>query len=146
MTKTHRLGLGQRLLNMPFRWIGARGLGADFRYVLTVRGRVSGRQLSTPIDVMSREGRRYLVAGDRDANWVKNARAAGEVELMRGGRRERLAVREVAPVAAAPVLHQYVEQVPIMRRRFTARHTDADDAFVSEVADHPVFELVPPKR
>ncbi len=27
MTKSHRLGLGQRLLNIPFRWIGARGLG-----------------------------------------------------------------------------------------------------------------------
>lgn len=74
------------------------------------------------------------------------ARAAGEVELQRGKRREQLAVREVDAVTAAPILHQYVEQVPITRRQFHVRYTDADDAFVAEAVQHPVFELGQPER
>ena len=52
-------------------------------------------------------GERWLVAPYGDRNWVKNARAAGWVELRRGRRRERLAVEELAPADAVPVLREY---------------------------------------
>ena len=145
MATTSRPPLGRQLLNLPFRWLGAMGLGADSRYVLTVRGRVTGKRFSTPVDVMTHGGRRYLVAGNSESSWVKNARAVGEVQLRPGGRKERLAVREVEPTTAAPVLRQYVEQVPITRRQFEAKHTDAVNAFVPEVARHPVFEVLDPE-
>ena len=141
MTKPYQVGFGQRLINIPFKWLTGRGLGAEYRYVLSVPGRVTGKQMSTPVDVMTSGARRYLVSGYGEADWVRNARVAGQVELTRGGRRERLAVHELDEAAAAPVLHQYVEQVSIMRGQFIARHTDPDDAFLPDTARHPVFEL-----
>lgn len=144
MAKTYRYGLGARLINVPFEWLGARGLGAGYRHVLTVRGRASGTPHSTPVDVMIHDGRRYLVAGYEVTNWVKNARVAGEVELRRGHRRERLAIREISVDEAAPILRQYVNEVPITRPYFDAAATDPVEAFTSEVARHPVFELIEP--
>ncbi len=141
MAQAHRLGLWQRLVNIPFRWLTRHGHGAEYRYLLTVRGRASGQPVTTPVDVMSSGGRRYLVSVYGDSNWVMNARAAGEVELVRGDSRERLAVHELPAESAAPVLHQYVEEVPVMRGRFLARHTDSDATFLPDAPQHPVFEL-----
>jgi deazaflavin-dependent oxidoreductase (nitroreductase family) len=142
MNTTYRPGIGHRLMNIPFKWLAGRGLGADYRYVLTVPGRITGHAMSTPVDVMTSGERRYLVSGYGEANWVKNARTAGQVELARGGRTERLAVRELEAAAAAPILRLYAERVPVMRGQFVARHGDPGDAFLAEVPQHPVFELM----
>lgn len=139
---TYQPGIVQRLINVPFKWLVGRGFGADYRYILSVRGRITGKPMSTPIDVMTSGERRYLISGHGESNWVRNARAAGEVELSRGGRSEHLAVRELGPADAAPILRRYVEQVPIMRGQFAARYTDPGDSFLPEASQHPVFELV----
>ena len=140
--RQYRYGRLARLVNIPFLLLGARGLGNEYRHVLTVRGRRSGKPHSLPVDVMAREGRRYLVAGYGVTSWVANARAAGEVELQRGRRRERAHVRELLPDEAGPILRQYVEQVPVVRGYFSASRSDPAEAFVSEAEIHPVFELV----
>lgn len=137
-------GRGWRLVDLPFRWLGARGLGADYRHVLTVPGRRTGRSYATPVDVMHRKGRRYLVAMAHTASWVRNARASGVVQLARGTRHERLGVREMDAVEAAPVLQQYVQEVRVTRHLFDASPDDPVEAFRGELARHPVFELVDP--
>ena len=142
MAKAYRYGLGARLLNLPFAWLGSRGMGAGFRHVLTVRGRTSGTPHSTPVDVMTHDGRRYLVAAYGVTNWVQNARAAAEVDLRRGDRREHLGVRELTAVEAAPILRQYLTEVPIIRSYFDRYASDPVEAFTAEAARHPVFELV----
>ena len=50
---------------------------------------------STPVSIVQVGGERWLVAPYGERNWVKNARAAGWVELRRGRSRERLTVEEV---------------------------------------------------
>jgi hypothetical protein len=74
-------------------------------------------------------------------SWVHNARAAGQVNLRRGRRRELLAVEEVGAAEAAPILRTYVNQVPVVRPYFVAGPGDPVEAFEAEAARHPVFRL-----
>ena len=66
-------------------------------YVLEVRGRNTGRSMSTPVDVLDLDGRRYLVSPRGETNWARNARAAGEVVLVRAMQRRRYTARELSP-------------------------------------------------
>ena len=47
--------------------------------LLTVRGRTTGEPRTTPVDLLERGDRRWLVAthGGANSNWVRNLRAAG---------------------------------------------------------------------
>src|SRR5712691_8368843 len=79
-------------------------------YVLEVRGRKSGRTISLPVDLLELNGRRYLVCARGNSNWVRNARAAGEVVLARALRRRRYRVRELPPGRRPPILKAYLER------------------------------------
>jgi hypothetical protein len=72
------------------------GLVRGHFYVLEVRGRQSGRTISLPVDPIDLDGRCHLVCARGNFNWVRNARAAGEVALVRALRRRRYAVRELS--------------------------------------------------
>jgi hypothetical protein len=65
------------------------GLIRGHFYVLEVRGRKSGRKISLPVDPLDLDRRRYLVCARGDSNWVRNARSAGEIVLVRAMRRGR---------------------------------------------------------
>jgi hypothetical protein len=54
------------------------------------------------VDPIELEGRCYLVCARGNSNWVRNARAAGEVTLVRALRRRRYAVRELSPDTLLP--------------------------------------------
>lgn len=60
-------------------------------------------------DPLDLEGRRYLVCARGESNWVRNARAAGEVVVARAMRRHRDAVRELPPCISPPVLKAYLD-------------------------------------
>jgi hypothetical protein len=83
----------------------------------------------------------WLVAPYGDRNWVKNARAAGWVELRRGRRRERLAVVELPSEDAVPVLRRYYELGRLTRPCFEAGLESTDDEWLAEAPRHPVFHL-----
>src|SRR5215471_16164969 len=108
MPKTYRLNVGARLINFVFRLMTRLRLGASYRHILTVPGRKTGRLFSTPVDVIEVAGDRWLVAGYGPASWVRNARAAGEVTLSRGGNSETLEVEEATGQIAIPVLRAYI--------------------------------------
>jgi hypothetical protein len=88
-------------------------------------------------------GKRYLVAPYGRVSWVLNARAAGQVTLSRGSKKETLAIREVSEQEAAPVLKRYVTRAPVVLQFFKARPTSPVEDFIREANDHPVFELTP---
>src|SRR6516165_10000064 len=142
MARTYAVGTSTRIVNRIFHLMTQVGLGASYRHILTVRGRRSGQLRSTPVDVMSHEGSRWLVAGYGPANWVANARAAGEVTLSRGGRSESLMVQDASPSEAVPVLRKYMREVRVTRRYFDAHPDDPDDAIAAELPRHPVLKLV----
>jgi hypothetical protein len=72
---------------------------------------------------------------------VKNARAAGWVELRRGRHRERLAVRELDAEAAVPVLREYYRLGRVTRPFFDVSLGSPHDEWLAEASRHPVFEL-----
>ena len=109
-------------------------------YILTVRGRTSGRLHATPVTLVE-NGERWLVAPNGEVGWVRNARVAGHVEIRRGRRSEALGVEEVSSETAAPVLREYFRQVPVTRPFFEVQRGAPVEAFVAEAARHPVFWL-----
>ena len=132
-----------RLVNALFRTLIRLGLGASYRYILTVPGRKTGRLYSTPVDVIEVEGQRWLVAGYGPASWVANARAAGEVTLSRGRRSDRFRVEDTAATAAVPVLRRYITEIRVTRPYFDANRDSPDDEIAAELPRHPVLRLVP---
>jgi deazaflavin-dependent oxidoreductase (nitroreductase family) len=109
--------------------------------LLTVRGRKSGRSHTIPIIVLNRDGERWLIAPYGERAWVKNARAAGRVALSRGFQKETVAVEELGPLEAAPILKQYLSETPITRRFFNVTPDAPVADFVREAPLHPVFRL-----
>jgi deazaflavin-dependent oxidoreductase (nitroreductase family) len=142
MARQYRAGAGTRAINWLFRQLTRLGLGASYRQVLTVRGRKTGREHSTPVDVMDYDGSLWLVAPYGVTNWVKNARAAGTVKLSRGHRSQRFRASEVQSAEAIPVLRMYIKEVPVTRPYFDSGPNAADDAIAGELARHPVFRLI----
>jgi deazaflavin-dependent oxidoreductase (nitroreductase family) len=119
------------------------GLAGKRTHILTVRGRKTGRRHSTPVQLVIEGDRRWLVAPYGEREWVKNARAAGEVELTRARRTTRHAVEELGPEEAAPVLRQYLRTTPIVKRFFGVTADAPLEAFAAEAPRHPVFRLDP---
>lgn len=136
--KTALRRLGNALITPLTRF----GLAGKRTHILTVTGRRSGRRYSTPVQLVLDGGDRWLVAPYGEREWVKNARAAGEVALTRARRTTTHRIEQVAPEEAAPVLREYLRTTPIVKAYFDV---DADaplEAFAAEAARHPVFRLV----
>jgi deazaflavin-dependent oxidoreductase (nitroreductase family) len=87
-------------------------LSDDKTMVLTVPGRKSGTPRSTPVDPMTVDGKRYVVGGFPNADWVQNVRAAGEATLRRGRRQERVRMIELPADQAGPLLRIWPTEVP----------------------------------
>jgi hypothetical protein len=120
------------------------GLVRGHFYVLEVRGRQSGRTISLPVDPIDIDGRCYLVCARGNSNWVRNARAAGEVVLVRALRRRRYAVRELAPGMRPPVLKAYLDRYANeVQRFFPIPKGSPVESFVDLAPRYPVFELQP---
>jgi deazaflavin-dependent oxidoreductase (nitroreductase family) len=139
----YRLSLWRRALNAVVRPLARLGLTGPRTHLLTVAGRRSGRPWSTPVSIVEEAGERWLVAPYGDRNWVKNARAAGIVELRRGRHRERLAVDELTPEEAVPVLRRYYELGRVTRPFFDVGLDSDHEAWLAEAPRHPVFRLRP---
>jgi len=120
--------------------------------LLTVRGRKSGEPRTTPVDRFESNGRSFLVSTHRQesSNWVRNLRAAGEGVLSRGRNRQPIAVVELTPEDAGPVLRDVLGPrlaAPlrgfVLRRTFSVPPHAPLAAFVDAARSHPVFEIVP---
>jgi len=120
------------------------GLVRGHFYVLEVRGRKSGRTITLPVDPLDLEGQRYLVCERGNANWVRNARAAGEVVLVRAMRRRRYAARELSPDMRPPVLKAYLDRFAgEVQRFFPVPKGSAVESFNDLAPCYPVFALQP---
>jgi deazaflavin-dependent oxidoreductase (nitroreductase family) len=142
MARVYRLGPWRRAVNVLVRGLLLIGLAPPRTYLLTVRGRRSGRLYATPVTLVEERGLRWLVAPYGEVGWVRNARAAGEVALGRGRRVETVAIFELPPEEAAPILQRYVTDVPITRPYFDVTPTSNLAAFAAEAPRHPVFRII----
>jgi len=146
MATRYRLGTTRRIVNALIRPLVRVGLAGRHTYLLTVEGRKTGQHYSTPVTLVEDGDERWLVAPYGERNWVKNARAAGWVELSRAGKNERLRVTEVDDAEAGPVLRSYLRKAPVTSPFFDAKASDPVEAFVAEASRHPVFRLASPDQ
>ncbi len=144
MATNYRLSKTRRLVNALVRPLVRFGLAGRRTFLLTVEGRKSGQRYSTPVTLVMEGDNRWLVAPYGERNWVKNARAAGWVELSRAGKRERFRVTELDDTEAGPVLRKYLRSNRVTGTFFDAKANDSVEAFVLEAARHPVFRLSSP--
>lgn len=112
-------------------------------YLLTTKGRKTGRPLTNPVTIVEQDGKRWLVAPYGPVSWVRNARADGRVVVRRRRDQRECAVREVSAQEAGPVLKEYVRVATATRPYFQASKDAQVEEFIAEADRHPVFELTP---
>ena len=117
-----------------------RGLKVGSQSLLSVPGRKSGIARSTPVSMVTLGGVRYIVAAFSEADWVKNARAAGAGSLSRGKRVESVRLVELPVVERDAVLRAFLQQVPGGVRFFDSPDPDT---VVASAGRYPVFRVVP---
>ena len=120
--------------------------GGESPVVLTVKGRKSGRDRSTPVTPMTVDGKQYVVAGFPGADWVSNVRAANEVAVARGRRVQQVRMVELSAEAARPFLRAFPTQVPtgvgFMKRSGLIKEGRPDE-FEALAGICPVFRIDP---
>jgi deazaflavin-dependent oxidoreductase (nitroreductase family) len=137
--------LFDRSINKSFGLLVGVGLGLRHNYLLQVRGRKSGRIYSTPINVLERGGKRYLVAARGYTQWVQNAVADGAVTLKKGRRSQEFGVRLLRDEEKPEILKSYLDRYRLtVQRYFLLPAGSPSQAFVPFTEDYPVFELMPP--
>jgi deazaflavin-dependent oxidoreductase (nitroreductase family) len=133
--------LTNRGFNSTVAWLTRRGFSVWGSRVLYVRGRTSGQWRSNPVNVLTHDGRRYLVAPRGQTQWVRNLRAAGGGELRVGRRAEEFTATELADADKPGVLRAYLRrwkfEVGVF---FDGVNADATEAKLLEIAPgYPVF-------
>ena len=115
---------------------------------LRVRGRKTGEWRTTPVNLLTYEGNRYLVAPRGVTQWVRNLRAVGEGELRVGRRTEAFRATELPDEEKPPILRAYLErwkaEVGVF---FGGVGADSSEEELRRISpDHPVFriEAAPP--
>jgi deazaflavin-dependent oxidoreductase (nitroreductase family) len=78
--------------------------------VLEVRGRTSGAPRRTPVNLLTLDRQRYLVAPRGNTQWARNLRAAGDGRLLVGPRSESFTAVELSDEQKPPVLRAYLER------------------------------------
>jgi len=121
------------------------GLSVWGSRILRVRGRSTGEQRETPVNLLTYEDGRYLVAPRGVTQWVRNLRAAKEGELRVGRRSERFAAVELADAEKPDVLRAYLRRWKVeVGVFFDGVDATSPDAELARIAPHhPVFRIEP---
>jgi deazaflavin-dependent oxidoreductase (nitroreductase family) len=141
LPKPYRLSPGRRAINLIVRPLARLGLTGPRTHLLTVQGRRTGKLWSTPVSLIELQGERFAVAPYGDRNWVKNARAAGRIELRRGRKREHVEVVELIPAEAVPVLREYYRRSHVTHSFFEVTLDSPEEAWLAAAPRHPVFRI-----
>lgn len=123
---------------------GTLGISMRCSRVLAVRGRASGEWRTTPVNPLTFEGERYLVAPRGVTHWVRNIRVSGEGELRKGRSAEPIRVVEISDAEKVPVLRAYLKAWAMETKKFFGLPgPDVSDEEIARIApNHPVFRMV----
>jgi deazaflavin-dependent oxidoreductase (nitroreductase family) len=103
--------------------------------ILTVRGRRSGREFRTPINVLEHGGAQYLISPRGETGWSRNVRVTGECQITIKGQTQRFKTIEIAPEERPPLIAAYLAR--------WGNQTHGDFERLPDPIDHPAFRLEP---
>jgi len=125
------------------------GLSIAGSRTLAVRGRKSGQWITTPVNPLTIDSGRYLVAPRGETGWVRNIRASGEAELRLGRKREAIRVVELSDAEKPDPLRGYLKKWKWeVGQFFDGVGPDSPEEELARIAPrHPVFRIVdrPPR-
>ncbi|MFH8371668.1 nitroreductase/quinone reductase family protein [Streptomyces sp. NPDC018031] len=135
--------LENALVHRPIAWLVRRGITLNGKSELAVRGRASGEWRTVPVNPLTLDGRRYLVAPRGATQWVRNLRVAGGGELRVGRRTEEFTAVEITDEEKPAVLRAYLERWGReVGRFFDGVDAAAPPSELRRIAPrHPVFLL-----
>lgn len=135
----------RNVFNRTVRRLTRLGVSVAGSRELRVRGRKSGEWRTTPVNLLTVGGERYLVAPRGTTQWVRNLRAAGDGELRVGRRTEAFRAEELDDGAKPPVLREYLRkwawEVGAFFEGVDKHATEADLARIAP--DFPIFRVRP---
>jgi deazaflavin-dependent oxidoreductase (nitroreductase family) len=133
--------LDRKVMNPLIASLARLGVSFAGSRVLEVRGRKSGEPRRVPVNPLSYEGRRYLIAPRGHTQWVRNLRSAGEGDLLLGSRREHFNARELDDVEKEPILRAYLQRWKWEVGQFFdgVGPQSPPEEFTRIASDHPVF-------
>jgi deazaflavin-dependent oxidoreductase (nitroreductase family) len=119
------------------------GLSVWGSRILRVRGRKSGEWRSNPVNLLTFEGKQYLVSPRGQTQWVRNIRLTGGGELVLGTKVQAFAAVEIPDAEKAPIVRAYLKRFSFeVGMFFKGVKADSPDEDLSRIApDHPVFRL-----
>jgi deazaflavin-dependent oxidoreductase (nitroreductase family) len=131
-----------RFVNRVFGFLVKIGFGLAHNFLLEVPGRKSGRIYATPVNVLTHENKRYLVAPRGDTQWVRNVVVSQRATLVRGAKRENVRMRAIAADAKPEILKAYVDRYRLtVQRYFPIPAGSPLKDFEPLVWRYPVFEI-----
>jgi hypothetical protein len=100
----------RHIFNGTVRGLTRMGISVAGSRELRVRGRKSGEWRATPVNLLTLEGERYLVAPRGTTQWVRNIRVSRDGQLRVGRRVEAFRAAELADEVKVPVLREYLRK------------------------------------
>jgi deazaflavin-dependent oxidoreductase (nitroreductase family) len=119
------------------------GLSMRGSRVLSVRGRKSGQWRSTPVNPLTFENERYLVAPRGNTQWARNIRVTKEGVLKLGRKSETVHVEELADAEKVPILRAYLKNWASETKKFfgVANANVPDEELARIAPQHPIFRI-----
>jgi len=102
--------LGARAFNELFRLLAEAGISIAGTKAMRVRGRKTGKRRGVVINLLTVDGRDYVVSPRGDTQWARNARAAGVVEMGPRWRSREIQIAEVSNDAKPALLKRYLDR------------------------------------
>lgn len=133
----------RRVLNPAMAGLVRLGLDLKGARELQIRGRTTGEWRTVPVNLLTLDGRRYLVSPRGHTQWVRNLRVAGGGRLRSGRRTDEFTAIEVADADKAPVVRAYLEQWAFeVGKFFEGIDADSSDEKIAAAAPgFPVFRV-----
>lgn len=134
----------RHIFNRTIRRLTRMGVSVYGSRELRVRGRKSGEWRTTPVNLLTIDGERYLVAPRGVTQWVRNLRSSGTGELRVGRRVEPFRGEELADDVKAPILREYVRRWGWeVGQFFEGINAKSSDEELAAIADgFPVFRVL----
>ncbi len=132
-----------RAINELFRLLAEVGISVAGTVAIRVRGRKTGKRRGVVVNLLTVDGHDYVVSPRGNTQWVRNARAAGRIEMGPRWRSREVRIAEVSDDAKPALLKRYLDrwfwEVKGHVGGLTPQSSDAELSATSPSI--PVFEI-----